>query len=359
VQAIRVPVMLDNLLQLSRSFMRAAAILGPGNLARPVAAFQRLTGVEWTSLIEQADAAVIFGGDGTVHRHLSELVELEIPVLIVPCGSGNDFARALGIRRLSDAVAAWKEFANGGSMREIDLGVISPLPKPQGLKPANQEEQVGTAKAVPFPSGSAHCEDSPSHVSQNRRDMGHPAIDLGVISTPLQSCHPQPKYFCCVAGVGIDTAIAQRANALPKWIRAHGGYALSAPREFIRFAPFPMRISQNGTRGGEFQPTLLAAAANTPAYGGGMKIAPHAQLDDGKLDICVIEGMSLFKLFCLFPTVFFGRHLGIKQVRYEQTESIRIETECPLDVYADGEHVGQTPVEFSVAPNALKVIVPE
>ena len=74
--------------------MRAAALLGPGSVARSVATFQRLTGAEWTSLIEQADVAVIFGGDGTVHRHLSELVELEIPVLVVPCGSGNDFARA-------------------------------------------------------------------------------------------------------------------------------------------------------------------------------------------------------------------------------------------------------------------------
>src|SRR5215469_1940500 len=104
--------------------MRAAAILGPGNLARPVAAFQRLTGVEWTSLIEQADAAVIFGGDGTVHRHLSELVELEVPVLVVPCGSGNDFARALGIRRLRDSLEAWRNFMAGGTARSIDLGVI-------------------------------------------------------------------------------------------------------------------------------------------------------------------------------------------------------------------------------------------
>lgn len=180
-----------------------------------------------------------------------------------------------------------------------------------------------------------------SHVSQNRRDMGH------------------PTFFCCVAGVGIDTAIARRANALPKWLRGRGGYALSAPREFIRYSPFPMKVSPDGTQGSEFRPTLLAAVANAPAYGGGMKVAPHAQLDDGKLDLCVIEGMNVFKLFCLFPTVFWGRHLGIKQVRYEQTERIRIETELPLDVFADGEHVGQTPVEFSVAGRALKVISPE
>lgn len=277
--------------------MRAAAILGPGSVAKTVTTFQRLSGAEWTSLIEQADVAVIFGGDGTIHRHLSELIELEIPVLVVPCGSGNDFARALGIRSVRDAVDAWKKFIISREVCSIDLGVISTL-----------------------------------------------------VPTTTKT------YFCCVAGVGIDTAIAQRANGLPKWLRARGGYALSATREFIRYAPFPMRVSSNGTQNAAFKPTLLAAAANTPTYGGGMKIAPHAQLGDGKLDLCVINDMNVFKLFCLFPTVFFGRHLGISQVRYEQAGHVHIETESPLDIYADGEHVGQTPVEISVARSALKVI---
>ena len=300
--------------------MRAAAILGPGNITKAVATFQRLTGSEWTSLIEQADIVVIFGGDGTIHRHLSELVELEIPVLVVPCGSGNDFARALGIRSLRDAVTAWKKFVATGEAHSIDLGMISPAIAPR-LKPSDQEQPVSMAKTIPF-------------------------------------LVPAKSYFCCVAGVGIDTAIARSANNLPRWLRARGGYALSASREFIRYAPFPMRVSRNGTQSAEFRPTLLAAAANTPTYGGGMKIAPQAQLSDGKLDLCVIDSMNVFRLFCLFPTVFFGRHLGIKQVRYEQTEHIRIETESPLDIYADGEYICQTPVEITVAHNALKVIAP-
>jgi len=95
-----------------------------------------------------------------------------------------------------------------------------------------------------------------------------------------------------------------------------------------------------------------------PTYGGGMKIAPQAQLDDGSLDICVILNMSKLKLFCLFPTVYFGRHLSIPQVEYFQTESLRLETVKPLDVYADGEYVCRTPIEVKVARSALRVIVP-
>jgi len=279
--------------------MRAAAILGPGSVSRAVAAFQRATSAEWTSLIEQADVAVIFVGYGTVHRHLSELVVLEIPVLVVPCGSGNDFARALGIRNVRDAIAAWQKYvADGSNLRTIDLGVICELASGQ---------------------------------------------------TPV------PHYFCCVAGVGIDGNIAARANRLPSWFRARGGYALCAPREFVRFAPLPMRVSVNGGSG-QSRPTILAAVANAPVFGGGMKIAPRAKLDDGKLDLCMVRAMNVLKLFCLFPTVYFGKHLGFEEVEYSQTDSVRIETEYPFDVYADGEYVCKTPVSFTVASAALQVI---
>lgn len=293
--------------------MRAAAILGPGKVAGSVARFQQAANAEWTSLIEQADVIVIFGGDGTVHRHLSTLVELDIPALIVPCGSGNDFARALGIRTLRDAISAWQEFAAGSAATAIDLGVIKGQARPGGA-PA--------------------------------------ALDSNDATTNNQSTH----YFCCVAGVGIDGAISRRANALPSWLRSHGGYALSAQREIFNFAPFLMRVSLNGVAAPS-RPTMLAAIANAPAYGGGMKIAPHSLLDDGLLDVCVVRGMNPFKLFCLFPTVYFGRHLSFREVEYSQAAALRIETEFPFDVYADGEYVCQTPADFSVAPGAVKALV--
>ena len=285
--------------------MRAAAILGPGNFSKWVAKFRRVKDAEWSSdLSRSIDAAVIFGGDGTIHRHLSTLVELKVPVLVVPCGSGNDFARALKLRSVDDSLNAWHAFVTGKrNVRDIDLGII-------------RESKAGGA--------------------------------------------PAPhEYFCCVAGVGIDTGIVRRANALPKWIRSHGGYALSAPREFLRFSPLPMKISCDKATTSNFQPTILGAFANAPTYGGGMKIAPQAKLDDGKLDICIVRDMGRFKLFCLFPTVYFGRHLIFGEVEYAQAETAKLETAYPLDIYADGEYICQTPVEFSVARGALQVIVPE
>ena len=106
------------------------------------------------------------------------------------------------------------------------------------------------------------------------------------------------------------------------------------------------------------QPTILAAFANTPQYGGGMKIAPRAKMDDGLLDVCVVGSVGRAKLLSVFPTVYAGRHLGIREVSYFQSARVRIETERRLDVYADGEYVCPTPVEIAVQGAALKVLIP-
>jgi diacylglycerol kinase (ATP) len=268
--------------------MRAAAIVRPGSVSRAILGFERLTGVEWTSLLEQADVAVLFGGDGTVHRHLAELVELEIPLLIVPCGSGNDFARALGIKNVRDSAEAFRRFERDGStLRSVDLGLIF---------------EEGASARAPVPG----------------------------------------RYFCCFAGVGIDGQIARRANRLPRWLRRHGGYALSAPPEFIRFKPPRMKVSADGNFASS-KPTILATVAN---------------MDDGKLDLCLVGAMSVLKLFCLFPTIYLGRHLGLKEAAYTQAGRVRIETEHPVDVWADGEYISKTPVSIAICPNALKVLTP-
>jgi diacylglycerol kinase (ATP) len=71
-----------------------------------------------------------------------------------------------------------------------------------------------------------------------------------------------------------------------------------------------------------------------------------------------VGAMSVLKLFGLFPAVYFGRHLGFKEVEYTQTSNVRIETETPIDVWADGEYVCKTPVSFGISPKSLKVLTP-
>ena len=89
-----------------------------------------------------------------------------------------------------------------------------------------------------------------------------------------------------------------------------------------------------------------------------MKVAPRAKMDDGQLDICLIREMPKLKLLSVFPSVYFGKHLALREVEYFSASCARIETDRPLDVYADGEYVCRSPVDIGVAPSALRVIAP-
>jgi diacylglycerol kinase (ATP) len=279
--------------------MIAAALLHPDVPTKVIDRF-RSSGVEikiQDNLKNAANfpAALIFGGDGTVHRHLSPLHQLQIPMLVVPAGSGNDFAKALGIRNVDIALRAWKQFCTDRkNVREIDLGVI--------------------------------------------RAGG------------------QEILFCCVAGVGMDADANARANRMPVWLKSRGGYVLAALQSLIAFRPTEMSITAGGRE--IRRPTFFIAVGNALSYGGGMKVTPQATLDDGLLDICVVGKMNKLKLLCWVPTIFFGEHLRLKQVEYFQAKQIRIEAGRQLDLYADGEFAGRTPVEVGIIPRGLRVIVP-
>ena len=284
--------------------MRAAAILGLGTSAKDLKRFQQDSATVWMEGLPgssaEADAILIFGGDGTIHRHLAALVRLQLPVLVVPTGSGNDFARALNLHSLADSLRVWRDFESGKVQpRTIDLGVIHPV-----------------------------------------------------------GADDRKRYFCCVAGCGLDSAVAKRANRMPRWVRGHGGYVLGLLPALFQFPAFALKLTQ--IRGDRHEvtekPTLLAAFANTQFYGDGMRVAPQADPADGKLDVCRINALNPVKLLFLFPSVYFGHHLWIRQVEYSQAERVCVETSTPFEIYADGEYVCQTPVEIAVAYKALPVI---
>jgi diacylglycerol kinase (ATP) len=296
----------ESAVEIKPIIMRAAAIFGLGTSPSELKRFQDGSSTTWTEGLptarSDAAAVVIFGGDGTIHRHLPALVRLQLPVLVVPSGSGNDFARALNLRSGRDSLKAWRDFESGKcEPKTIDLGII--------------------------------------------RALASPEIE---------------RYFCCVAGCGLDSITARRANKMPRWLRGHGGYALALIPALLKLPVYPMQITSwkgtgdNGTA--VRRPTLLAAFANTQFYGDGMRIAPQADTADGQLDICRISAINSAELFCLFPTVYFGRHLLSSKVEYSKAERARVESDVPLEIYADGEFVCNTPAEISVAPGALRVI---
>ncbi len=279
--------------------MRAAATLGPNarsvDLARFVQACPEVEVVQADTPQPGFDAAIIIGGDGTIHRHLPKLVEIQIPLLVVPNGSGNDFARSLGLHTCRDSLNIWRQFCRGEpKVDSLDLGVITP-----------EGSTAGT-------------------------------------------------FFCCIGGVGLDSEANRRANRLSPKLRARGGYIVSALIEIAKWKPVHISVSYASKQVSE--PATFVAFANGPTYGDGMKMAPRARLDDGLIDVCFVRRTSKFRLLTFFPTVFFGKHLGLREVEYFQTPCLKIETERPLDVYADGEYVCQTPATVKIQPKALRVI---
>jgi diacylglycerol kinase (ATP) len=164
--------------------------------------------------------------------------------------------------------------------------------------------------------------------------------------------------FCNIAGVGLDSAANQRANRMPRWVRSHGGYVLAALLTIPAYKPQMIEIE---SRESEFttklrEPAFMIAVANTPSYGGGMQIAPRAEMDDGKLEVCLVRATSRLRLLRLFPMVFRGAHLNLREVAYFQSEGLRISTARPSAVYADGEFVYETPIEIGVKRQVLRVI---
>jgi diacylglycerol kinase (ATP) len=296
--------------------MRAAALLGLGVSGSELQPF-RAAGVEFEThdtLSESSrfEAALVFGGDGTIHRHLRPLIEHRIPLLSVPLGSGNDFAHALGINSVQDAIASWQEFCSGRqNVRAIDAGLIRHEP----AEPAAYPLEAGNLKLA--------------------------------------------TYFCNVAGVGLDCEANRRANAMPRWLRANGGYVLAAVSAILRFVPTVVTLTTPGEPGTRIsEAATLLAVANTTSYGSGMRIAPRAQLADGLLDACFVRRTGRLRLLRSFPSLFRGEHLSMPEVQYLQAARLHIAAERPLEVYADGERVGMTPVEISVVPQAMRVIVP-
>ena len=287
--------------------MRAVAILGPHVSPEHLALFAapacQLIGHKRGEPVPSADAVIVLGGDGTLHHYLRELSQLKIPVLMVPRGSGNDFASALGLRTEADSAAAWNRFLQTGNAREFDLGMI----------------------------------------------------------TPLGEASSSPRLFCNVAGAGLDSDANRRANAMPRWLRGRGGYVLGAlgairkskARRFVieaQLVAFPARRLD--------EPGLMVAFANGPTYGGGLRIAPAADFSDGQLDVCFVRQVGRARLLRLLRQVFSGRHVNLPEVEYFKASSVRLETDVPIDEYADGEFVCRTPVEIGVVPKALRVIVP-
>ena len=172
------------------------------------------------------------------------------------------------------------------------------------------------------------------------------AIDVGEVNG---------HRFLGIASVGFDSDANRRANQT-RFLRGSLVYLYAALRTMATWksARFTLVIGDERTRLEGYDVVI----ANSKAYGGGMFIAPDAELDDGKFDVVTIADMGKFRALYNLTKVFKGTHVRIDEVQVVRASRVALSASRPFAVYADGEHLTDLPADLRVIPRALRVLVP-
>jgi YegS/Rv2252/BmrU family lipid kinase len=157
--------------------------------------------------------------------------------------------------------------------------------------------------------------------------------------------------YAGVAGLGFDSEVARFARERVKHIHGSAVYLYAILRVLPSFRPRRVRID------GREEEIMFAVFGNSPQYGGGIKIAPRALLDDGLLDACIVHRTSRFQLLKTLPRAYNGTHVRSAFVETRRGREFTVESDSPMDVYADGEPLTTTPVRFGIATEKLRIAV--
>jgi YegS/Rv2252/BmrU family lipid kinase len=236
------------------------------------------------------------GGDGSVNEIVQGIMDAgladtrEVTLAVVPTGTGNDWARSLGLgrrpREIAEAVAAERTMLH-------DVGAI------------DFDSSGGAAR----------------------------------------------RWFINVAGAGYDADVTQRVQRPVPSAFTYLKIALTGLASYQ--APL-FRIDADANRlEGRM---LLAFVANAQYCGNRMHVAPTARMDDGLLDVLTVQELSLPQALPKLLKLYGGRILGDPAVRHLRAAKVRIETDPPSAVQADGQIVGRTPAEFTLVRQALRVV---
>jgi len=241
---------------------------------------------------------VAVGGDGTVNEVANGILystgSSNTALGIVSTGTGSDFVRSIGVPR--DYVSACSSLTSPRRLL-IDVGVVEYKSKGQSLQ----------------------------------------------------------RFFVNAAGVGFDAAVVEATERLPKHFGGTIPYLTGLLRSLFSYRNKSVVLSV-GSRV-ETARILSVIVANGSYFGGGMHVAPQAELSDNLLDVVIIGDIGKFELLKALPMVYKGTHITHPKVRMEKVARITIESPERVLVHADGELLGEGPASFWVMPSALSIVV--
>lgn len=189
---------------------------------------------------------------------------------------------------------------------------------------------------------------SPCEIIQRTLKGNRKKIDIGLING---------RYFVNISSVGFDAEVAIAAQKAKKFFIS-GSAAYVAGLISVIFTSRPKAIKMKADNIEVSDSILLVAVANGKYYGGGMKAAPDAVIDDGLFDICFISHIAKIKMFFLFPLFMKGKHKIIREVKFYRASRVTIEAEKPIYINIDGEIIQDTNVTFELIKGGLAIAMP-
>jgi YegS/Rv2252/BmrU family lipid kinase len=241
------------------------------------------------------DAAIVAGGDGTVNEAVNGLVGTDTALGVLPIGTGNLWAKQLGVPTYT-------------------------LTNPLRLRDAAEGLVEGTLRS----------------------------IDVGKVDN---------RHFLCWAGIGLDAQVTSEMEPRQRRTKRLGAlpYLIALALVARDFKGVRSRVTLDGSV--IRSRTLLILASNIQQYCG-LPVVRDAYVDDGLLDVFVFKGLGFQYAARHVMKLLSQRHLQDPRVVHQQARRIEIQTEWATPVQADGDPIGTTPTIVSVAPRALRVLVP-
>lgn len=212
------------------------------------------------ALVGGADALIVVGGDGMASLGVNLVAGTDVPLGIVPAGTGNDLARGLGIA-IDDTDAA----------TDLVLAALERRPR--------------------------------------------------VIDAALATRGEQRTWFAGALSAGFDAAVNERANRMNR-PKGPSRYTIAMVRELMGFRAIEYDLTIDGAK--RTQRAMLVSVANNSSIGGGMRIVPHADLSDGMLDVFIVHPLSRFNLVRVFPRVFAGTHIDHPAVEFVRASRVTL-----------------------------------
>jgi len=243
---------------------------------------------------QSINAFIIIGGDGTVSSALQQLVDSNIPLAVLPAGSGNDIARNCNFVEEPDQFV---EKLIGGKTKEVDLIHVNGL-------------------------------------------YGITVVGVGIDAK---------------IGMRADRSIYKKW--LNKFNLGALSYTIAAIIELFTFKPFHGKLFVDGNLILQTN-LWLVANGNMKMYGGGLNICPYADPRDGLIDVTILHDASRWKVLSrLFPKLLKGKPIFAKEVTYLKGMDIKIEGQHKLPYVVDGEIFYSDKIHLSIRPKALKLVI--